>query len=213
MSDPEHATGAEKQCAASPGSGGGDLLDERATQEAESARPADPEPEQYEEKDLLTCPITGVRLTRHAKKRWAERFPALKLHEEWITAAQNRIGKKTISRIRKQCPNQWHVTNRNFKGYYYKVSANRVVFVMAPPSLIVTVFELIPTEAEIMPQWQHQLKAACTLVERHLHGRNLCEVRIDYDGIRVTPWDENPVYGSTLYEALMNVQPISQTKK
>jgi len=64
--------------------------------------------------------------------------------EEWRNALRSpgRCGKKTIARIRRMCPGHREVTGRSFKGFYYRVSKNRVVFVVTPPTTIITVFEL-----------------------------------------------------------------------
>ena len=86
----------------------------------------------------------GVTLTRHAAKRIAERFSHLNMVEEWAKAKRQKTGRKKIAKIRRQCQCHLKVTTRSFNGYYYKVSpVNKVVFVVAPPQTIVTVFTLI----------------------------------------------------------------------
>ena len=85
-----------------------------------------------------------TNFTRHAVNRFAERFSHLDIEEEWAKAKRQRTGQSTITKIRKQCRAHVAVTSKNFKGYYYKVSpSNKVVFVVAPPETIVTVFALI----------------------------------------------------------------------
>jgi len=79
----------------------------------------------------------------HALRRFKERFPELDNLEEYAKACRNRIGARTLKRIRKQCPLHAEVTSHNFRGFYYKVSPqNKVVFVITPPETIITVFKL-----------------------------------------------------------------------
>lgn len=89
----------------------------------------------------------GYIVTDHAQRRFAERFPELIIAEVWAKAFITRTGKSCIVRIRSQCRNHLDVTRRDFRGYYYKVAERKaglkaVVFVCAPPKIIVTVFPL-----------------------------------------------------------------------
>lgn len=77
-----------------------------------------------------------MKITKHAEKRWNERFSHLELLNEWNKSKP--AGKNTRKKIKKQCPN--HDMN-GFKGYYYMTTKD-IVFVVAPKIIIITVFPL-----------------------------------------------------------------------
>lgn len=77
-------------------------------------------------------------MTRHARERWAERFPLLDPETEW--AAARRLGRKARRQVRESCPAHEHYTRRSFLGRYLMASP-RVVFVMALPEVVITVLD------------------------------------------------------------------------
>lgn len=88
-----------------------------------------------------------VRLTRHAQRRWNERCSGLDLAFEWATAKQVRGELK--KRIKDECPKHRPLM-RGFKGFYYVISRNKVIFVCAPGATVVTVFRL-PEHENLAP--------------------------------------------------------------
>lgn len=78
-------------------------------------------------------------VSKHAQMRWRERFPELDMQAEF--AAAKRPGKNQRRKIREQLPRRSKQV-RAFHGRYYLVSPHDVVFVVAPPEVIVTVFPL-----------------------------------------------------------------------
>jgi len=83
-----------------------------------------------------------MRPTKHATERWAERFPDRDLTLEYCSARKG-IGKRLRRKIGAQCPRHYRYTKGKFAGRYYLLNRNDIVFVMAPPEIIITVFELI----------------------------------------------------------------------
>lgn len=81
-----------------------------------------------------------MKMTRHALVRWGQRCPGLDPDMEWYGA--RRASKKVRARIRSSCPEHAEYGTTAFRGYYYRVSRSGVVFVVAPPETIVTVFRL-----------------------------------------------------------------------
>jgi hypothetical protein len=84
----------------------------------------------------------ALLISDHARTRWAERFPERDIENEYAQAKQ-RVGKKTKRRIEASNPvayPQWH--KGGFKGRYFCMTRSRIVFVMAAPEIIVTVFQL-----------------------------------------------------------------------
>jgi hypothetical protein len=84
-------------------------------------------------------------LTRHAQERWAERFPGKDIELAFVTA--RRIGQKTRKQLKAMCPQHAPIMRRTNVSYYYLITRKRIVFVMAPPETVVTVFYL-PTPGE-----------------------------------------------------------------
>lgn len=85
---------------------------------------------------------TRVIWTNHANERFLERFPSLNKDEEWSQASFSRIGKRTRAKIRKICAGHSHLVGSDFRGFYYKISKNNILFVVTPPYVIVTVMPL-----------------------------------------------------------------------
>ena len=87
-------------------------------------------------------PGESMNPTPHALQRFAERFPGLDLKLEWTSAIRSRsVGKRLFNLLRQSCPENAprFMSDRTFKGVYYKVSKHGVVFVVKPPLVIVTV--------------------------------------------------------------------------
>lgn len=85
--------------------------------------------------------------SRHAMERILERFADVDVDNEYATA--RRVGKRTKQKIKSQCPVEharW--MHGMFKGRYYMISRKKVVFVMAPVEVVITVFPLTPPESE-----------------------------------------------------------------
>jgi hypothetical protein len=82
-----------------------------------------------------------MRLTTHAQQRWTERFPDEDLSLTYARAKQ-RVGRKTRQAIRAACPAHEGVMRGGFKGIYYQMTPDRIVFVMTPPEVVITVFRL-----------------------------------------------------------------------
>lgn len=80
--------------------------------------------------------------TPHALERIAERFSTLNMEEEFARA--RRIGKRVKSKIAASCPNAARIYMRGgFKGRYYMMTRDEIIFVVEPPETVVTVFKLI----------------------------------------------------------------------
>lgn len=82
-----------------------------------------------------------MRLTAHAQHRWAERFPGEEVSLAYARAKQ-RVGRKTRRAIRAACPAHERLMTGGFKGVYYQMTPDRIVFVMTPPEVVITVFRL-----------------------------------------------------------------------
>src|SRR5690606_2313727 len=81
---------------------------------------------------------SSPNMTRHARERWAERFPSLNLKWEYEHAQP--CGAKRRAKIREQCRHHAHLLTGQFRGKYFRLSPSGVVFVMAPQETVVTVF-------------------------------------------------------------------------
>lgn len=80
--------------------------------------------------------------TAHALQRFAERFPGLDIKTEWLAARKHGLSKGVWQHIKSRCRTLgpiYMVRPGIFKGVYYRLSPNRVVFVVRPPIEIVTV--------------------------------------------------------------------------
>jgi hypothetical protein len=79
--------------------------------------------------------------TPHARERVAERFPDIDIENAY--AISGRAGKKTKRKIKDSCPvsaRKW--MSEGFKGRYYRITKDKIVFVVQPPETVVTVFRL-----------------------------------------------------------------------
>lgn len=88
----------------------------------------------------------ALRVTLHAKTRWEERFPGQDLVLAFTRA--RRPGHKLRPQIKAACPAHTHLMRRDSERFYYLITRNRIVFVVAIPETIVTVFRL-PFRGEI----------------------------------------------------------------
>lgn len=82
-----------------------------------------------------------MRITRHAKQRWAERFPELDLEEVYEHARYRRVGKKTKRMVAAACPAHKHYCSGLFNGRYLRMTREGILFVVAPPETIITVMD------------------------------------------------------------------------
>lgn len=102
-------------------------------------------------------------MSRHALDRWSQRCPGLDPDMEWHGA--RRASKKVRARIREACPAHAEYGTALFKGYYYRVSRSGVVFVVAPPETVVTVFVLEKRNvkcAQKTEEYEDQFRARTT---------------------------------------------------
>lgn len=76
----------------------------------------------------------------HALARWAERFP--NSDPEFEFARAKRVGRKTKAAIKAHCPGNAHWMQGGFKGRYFLMTKDRLVFVLHAPDTVVTVFTL-----------------------------------------------------------------------
>jgi hypothetical protein len=82
-----------------------------------------------------------LEYTPHALERIAERFPDVDIENAYARAG--RVGKKTKRKIKDSCPVSARVWMTGcFKGRYYRITKDKIVFVIEPPEKIVTVFRL-----------------------------------------------------------------------
>lgn len=84
-------------------------------------------------------------VTPHAAQRFAERFPDLDINVEFSTAIRKKgLTKRAFNYIKERCHvnGKVYMSDRLFRGVYYKQSTNGVVFVMRPPMEVVTVLKL-----------------------------------------------------------------------
>jgi len=86
-------------------------------------------------KIMVDTPI----LTDHAKERWAMRFQNMDLFEEYSRA--RKPSKKIMKLIRESCPSH-QTEQREFMDAYYLSTRQGIVFIMRPPEVVVTVFDL-----------------------------------------------------------------------
>lgn len=77
-------------------------------------------------------------ITKHANKRWNERFNDKNFIEEWNRSRP--AGKKTRKIIKNQCLKHKEIMTPS-NPFYYMVT-KEIVFVVIAPSTIVTVFPL-----------------------------------------------------------------------
>lgn len=77
-------------------------------------------------------------ITHHARKRWAERFSHLSIDREFLSS--RRVGNKLRKKIKEKCFGNSAFCKRTFAGRYFLKSHNNVIFVMAPKTVVITVF-------------------------------------------------------------------------
>lgn len=81
-----------------------------------------------------------MTLTKHAKERFSERFPDEDLASCYVTAKP--VGKKTKRRVKNSCRKHAHEWCGYNGKYLLRSRRNeRVIFVMAPQSVVVTVLD------------------------------------------------------------------------
>lgn len=78
-------------------------------------------------------------VTKHAADRWDERFPGENMLIAFASA--RRVGKKVRAKIKVECPKHAPQMRRD-APVYYVMTDDRIVFVVAAPETIVTVFRL-----------------------------------------------------------------------
>ena len=81
--------------------------------------------------------------TEHAKARFAERFPKLDIHQEYLKSTITGGGVK--ERIKRSCQKHAYQWGDNFKGAYLrrgKGKGGSIVFVVKPVDTVVTVLDL-----------------------------------------------------------------------
>lgn len=86
-----------------------------------------------------------MRMSKHARLRWRERFAHLDLRREFDHARRPTKGERKKLRAQLSAKS---LEARHMTGKYYLVSpTSHVVFVVAPGNLIVTVFPLSGSQA------------------------------------------------------------------
>lgn len=75
-------------------------------------------------------------VTHHARRKWAERFQGISLEEEWRRAKP--CPRKVRAALRKTCPEHKQFMRATFNGRYL-LATDRVVFVVTPPEVVITV--------------------------------------------------------------------------
>lgn len=81
-------------------------------------------------------------ITRHALKRFKERFPDSNL--EHALASARPAGRKIIKKARRQCPYHAKIgeVSRNSEKYYLYNSELRALFAIAVPKTVLTVYPI-----------------------------------------------------------------------
>lgn len=84
-----------------------------------------------------------VDMTKHAQKRWKQRFNNLNLEYEFKNSRKPK--KVELANLKKQCPeNSCIMSRRELYGLFYKISVNKVAFVCNENNLVITVFPYVP---------------------------------------------------------------------
>lgn len=77
----------------------------------------------------------------HALERIAQRFDGVDMGNKFELSS--RVGKKTRQKIKAACPVSAEKWMRDgFQGRYYRITKDKIVFMVEPPERIVTVFRL-----------------------------------------------------------------------
>lgn len=79
--------------------------------------------------------------TRHAMWRFSRRFPGQDITTEY-QQANYRLTRNELKLVRKKCPQHAHLVSRASPHYWYCKTREGIVFVMARPARVVTVFQL-----------------------------------------------------------------------
>ena len=89
--------------------------------------------------------MSDLTFSRHALKRWSERFPNLNPDTEWYLS--RRVGKRIKKRIKDHCQSV-KMTGRQYRGLFYTISPGGVIFVIGgKDNLVVTVLPLHEMQA------------------------------------------------------------------
>lgn len=79
-----------------------------------------------------------MKVSRHALKRWDERFPDLDLEEEFLKA--HRVGRRTKKRIGRQAPKNFAQMQANARHYLMNRHSKIVFVVSSLDQTVITVF-------------------------------------------------------------------------
>lgn len=81
-----------------------------------------------------------MRLTKHARERWIQRFPELDIAVEYCNA-RNRVGKKMRKMVKETCPRNLFYCGKTFRGRYMRMTPQGIIFILAPPETVITVLD------------------------------------------------------------------------
>ena len=84
---------------------------------------------------------SSMRITNHARTRFARRFPGREI-EQVFDQARLRLTRNDFKLLRKFCPGHSHLATPASQEYWYRKTRDGIVFVMARPARVVTVFKL-----------------------------------------------------------------------
>lgn len=82
-----------------------------------------------------------MTFTHHARARFARRFPGRDM-EKVFESVSYRLTRNEMKLMRKFCPSHAHLISRANPEYWYCKTRDGIVFVMARPARVVTVFKL-----------------------------------------------------------------------
>ena len=111
-----------------------------------------------------------MRMTDHARKRWAQRFPDLDPEEEYLRA--RRTTKRQRTQIRKQAPiaSKKHYPSEGL--YYLYTRRSNIVWAMAAKEIVITVFPFHENTSWARVARGHQAKQARKEQLATEHDRN-----------------------------------------
>ena len=75
-------------------------------------------------------------VTYHAREKWRKRFPHLDMEAEWKKA--KKCPRKVKRALHEMCPEHKRFMRATFNGRYL-LATDQVVFVVAPPEVVITV--------------------------------------------------------------------------
>ena len=84
---------------------------------------------------------SSLRVTHHARARFTRRFPGREI-EQVFDQARLRLTRNDFKLLRKFCPGHSHLATPASQEYWYRKTRDGIVFVMAHPARIITVFKL-----------------------------------------------------------------------